>query len=189
MHIEHPSHAWHRVGAQSVTVPFSHRVAHPKPQEPGTWCQLSSPHWFNFPVPHSAWQTPGGPCWLQFPAINRKHRASLESQEAGPDWVPWLPAPRGAVLRGEASQTEPVPEDAPHCRSVPAQPRPPARPPGPTMTLPQVPALSRLTTSMASSLFSPLPLLFAPQSFLPPSQKRLSKPRCDTVAPPSNVLP
>ena len=40
----------------------------------------------------------GGQCWLQSPAINGRHCASLESREAGPGWVqnPGLPCPSRA---------------------------------------------------------------------------------------------
>lgn len=57
----------------------------------------------------------GGQCWLQSPAINGRHCASLESREAGPGWVPWLPAPHGAALWGEADQAEPASGDVHLC--------------------------------------------------------------------------
>ena len=57
----------------------------------------------------------GGQCWLQSPAINGRHCASLESREVGPGWVPWLPAPHGAALWGEADQEELATGDAHLC--------------------------------------------------------------------------
>lgn len=137
MHIKHPSHAWHRVDAQSVTVPFSHKAARLKPQEPGMWHRLSSPH---RGVPHATRQHSVGNAGCSLlplmEGIVPPWSPERQGQAGSPGSRPLTGQPCGVRLTRQSRPQGMLTSAAPFSQSVPARSRPPAHPPGPTTALP-----------------------------------------------------